>query len=111
MLTSTWAVLFGIPVALMGAVFYGVILVLTGIYLTVIPAKAGIQEDGSAVLPGMTLRTILFALCSLGFLVGIVLILIQAFVLHAWCYYCLFSELIDFLLFDAAWWLYNSQKS
>jgi len=95
-LTSTWAVLFGIPVALMGAVFYGVILVLTGLYVQT---------------KKQSLSTMLFVLCSLGFLAGIGLILVQAFVLHAWCYYCLFSELIDFLLFDAAWWLWNSQKN
>ncbi|HYK08258.1 MAG TPA: vitamin K epoxide reductase family protein [Candidatus Eisenbacteria bacterium] len=97
-LTSTWAVLFGVPVALMGAVFYGVVLVLTGIYLTLSNKQYAISN-------------MLFLLCSLGFLVGIGLILVQAFVLHAWCYYCLFSELIDFLLFDTAWWLHNSQKS
>ena len=124
MLTSTWAVLFGIPVALMGAVFYLVVMVLTGAYITVIarsettkqsssetrlPRFARNDESGSSRV-ARTIRTTLFVLCTLGLLVGICLILVQAFVIHAWCYYCLFSELIDFLLFDAAWWMYNTRQ-
>ena len=125
-LTSTYATLGQIPIALIGAIFYGVVLLLTGIYLTIISSKtrnlsnrhseldSESSEPRSRIKSGMTidkiLSTILFILCIAGLLVGLTLIGIQAFILHAWCYYCLFSELIDFLLFDAAWWLYNSQK-
>lgn len=93
-LTSSYAIIFGIPVALVGAGFYGVIIFLSGLF---------IQTKNK------TIALLLFILCSLGLFVGIGLIFLQAYVLHAWCYYCLFSELIDFLLFDTAWWLYNSQ--
>jgi len=120
-LTSSFATLAGIPISLIGAGFYGVVIVITGIYITVIPAKAGIQEKaeetGSRIKSGMTskiasaISQALFILCSLGFLVGLILIGIQAFVLHSWCYYCLFSELIDFLLFDTSWWLYNNSQN
>ncbi|HXS15072.1 MAG TPA: hypothetical protein VN711_03000, partial [Candidatus Saccharimonadales bacterium] len=108
--------------------FYIAVMILSVVLITVIPTrsfqeasalgtKSGIQDEGSRVKPGMTKRNLfqfliplLFLLCSLGFFVGIILIYIQAFVLHAFCQYCLLSELIDFLLFDASWWLYNSQK-
>lgn len=94
-LTSTYASLFGIPIALLGTGFYGIIIIFTGIYLT-------IRRKPHVI------RQLLLTLCSLGFLTGLFLIFLQAFVIHAWCYYCLFSELIDFLLFDASWWLYAS---
>lgn len=98
-LTSQFATIIpGIPTSLLGVGFYLVIMILGGLFLTL----------GSK---HYALRSLLFILCSLGLLVGIGLILIQAFVLHAWCYYCLFSELIDFLLFDTSWWMYsNSHK-
>lgn len=95
-LTSQFATVWGIPIALLGTLFYATAVIGTGIFL---------QTKSKTVVSA------LFTLCSLGLLVGLGLIGIQAFVLHAWCYYCLFSELIDFLLFDAAWWLYNSVRS
>lgn len=95
-LTSKYATVLGLPLALVGAVFYGVILLMSGIFLQT---------------KTKTFATYLFVFCTAGLVVGLVLIGIQAFLLHAWCYYCLFSELIDFLLFDAAWWLYNSLKN
>lgn len=94
-LTSTYASVAHIPLALLGVGFYIAVLLLTGIYMQT---------------KRKTLSTMLFALCSIGLLVGLGLIALQAFVLHAWCYYCLFSELIDFLLFDASWWLYNNSQ-
>lgn len=96
-LTSTFATFFGIPIALVGSGFYLLLIILGGLFLTIRQRR---YEIG----------LLLFILCSLGLLVGIGLIIIQAFLLHAWCYYCLFSELIDFLLFDASWWLYASVK-
>lgn len=94
-LSSQFATIVNMPLSLIGAFFYGIVLIGTGIFL-----QTKVKQ-----LPGL-----LFLLCSAGFLVGLMLIGIQAFVLHAWCYYCLFSELIDFLLFDASWWLNNSYK-
>lgn len=94
-LTSQFATIFSIPISLIGSIFYVVVAVATGLYMQ---TKA------------RTITTFLFTLCCAGFIVGLILVGIQAFILHSWCYYCLFSELIDFLLFDAAWWLYNSHR-
>lgn len=103
-LTSQFATVWGIPTALFGAIFYLCIVIGTGVFLMY--SSNEVRSSHTA----RTISTALFFLCTAGLLVGIVLIYIQAFVLHSWCYYCLFSELIDFLLFDASWWLYNSQK-
>lgn len=94
-LSSHYATVMNIPVSLLGVIFYVAVFIGTGVFM----------HTKAKQLPGL-----LFTLCSAGLLVGIILIGIQAFVLHAWCYYCLFSELIDFLLFDASWWLYNSHR-
>lgn len=95
-LTSSFATITGIPLGIFGMVFYGFIMMMTGVFLHIRSGK---------------IATILFILCSLGLLAGIVLIGIQGLIIHSWCYYCLFSELIDFLLFDASWWIYSSSSS
>ncbi len=118
-LTSSFATVAGIPLALLGVGFYLAILVLTGIFISFRHSGDEQREDsrisnnpdsGRTTFARMTV-TILFTLCSLGLLVGLGLIALQAFILHAWCYYCLFSELIDFLLFDTAWWLWNNNRA
>lgn len=91
-LTSSYATIFGIPLALIGAAFYVVALMLLGIFL---------ETKKRSILTLLTLLT------AAGFLVAIILVGIQAFVLHAFCQYCLLSELIDFLLFDCVWWMWR----
>jgi uncharacterized membrane protein len=94
-LTSQFATIFGIPIALLGAGFYLAVLALLLIW---------IQTKRTNLL------TLLVTLTGIGLLVGILLVVIQAFVLHAFCQYCLTSELIDFLLFDCAWWLWRKSE-
>lgn len=91
-LTSKYATVLGLPVALFGAGFYLFVMVLVGLF----------WQTGKKMVPAL-----LLALTTAGLLVGIYLVYLQAFVLHAYCQYCLTSELIDFLLFDCAWWLWR----
>ena len=91
-LTSKYAVVGSIPIALLGSVFYLTIIILLGIF----------WQTGKKVLTSM-----LLALTTFGLLVAFYLVYLQAFVLHAFCQYCLGSEVIDFLLFDCAWWLWR----
>lgn len=94
-LTSQFAVIVGIPIALLGALFYVGVL---GLLLVWIQTKQ------------TRWLTFLVTLTGVGLLVGLTLVFIQAFVLHAFCQYCLSSELIDFLLFDCAWWLWRRSE-
>jgi uncharacterized membrane protein len=108
-LTSHYATIWGLPTSLYGVFFYVAVMVLSVILITiykkpVISNEERNLQDKQVVIP------LLFLLCCSGFFVGLLLIYIQAFVLHAFCQYCLLSEVIDFLLFDASWWLYNSIK-
>ncbi len=120
-LTSQYATIFGIPIALIGVGFYLVIMVLTGLMLqnpTSVIARTETtkqsQEDRHASLTmtnKRTLSTLLLLLTGMGVVVALLLIFIQAFVLHAFCQYCLGSEIIDFLLFGTSLWLWKSQKT
>jgi len=89
-LTSKFSTIFGIPIALFGAGFYLSVLALLGIWL---------QIKKSSILSLLTILTLL------GLMVGIFLVFLQAFILNAFCQYCVASEVIDFLLFALSWWL------
>lgn len=83
-LTSSYAVVWGVPVALMGAGYYLALLLLTILYLD--------RQKKSALSLAINLTWAGFG-ASLWF-VGL-----QVFVLKAYCLYCLLSALISFILF------------
>lgn len=91
-LTSQYATLLGIPIAFIGALFYVTALMLLLLWM----------QTKKTIF-----TTLLVSLTGAGFVIAVLLVGIQAFILHAFCQYCLASELIDFLLFDCAWWLWR----
>lgn len=84
-LTSPYATITGnIPIALVGAVYY-IILVISGvIYL---------DTKNIAILKGAAYFT------AIGFLTSLVLVVLQLFVIRALCLYCLASAITSTLLF------------
>ncbi len=82
--TSAYSVLFGIPVALLGALYYLMIIVLSILYL---------DSKKEKILKILARATVLGLLASAYF------VYIQGFVLHAWCLYCLGSATTSTLLF------------
>jgi uncharacterized membrane protein len=86
-LTSRFSSIGPIPLALIG-VFY---------YLTLTTFSVYLIFDFDKLL-----FRILFAIISLGFIVSISLVSIQAFVLNAFCQYCLISEATSTILFFLA---------
>lgn len=121
-LTSKYAMVGPFPTSLYGVAFYLAVIVLTGILITFKPVISNSPKEKEKSLQGIsphstrrddtltqTIALILFVLCLSGLAVGLFLVFLQAFVLHSFCQYCLASEVIDFLMFDTAWWLYNSQ--
>lgn len=83
-LTSRYAQFGPIPVALLGVLFY-----LTLLFLLIINRHQ----------TNVKISKIIFTLSLLGAIGAIWFILIQAFVLHAWCQYCLVSDIIMILIF------------
>ena len=88
--TSRWSVFLGLPVATWGAGFYLVMLVL---------AIVGLQPRYA---DSHALSSVLLALTAWGVLFTAWLNYLEAYVIHAWCEWCLGSATIVVLLFVLA---------
>ena len=86
-LTSAYSVVAGIPVSLLGAIYYLIILV--GVF-------AFLESKKTVLLKWALVCTIAGMLFSLWF------IYVQAFILGAWCLYCLGSAASSTILFVTA---------
>lgn len=93
-LSSSYATVAGIPVALGGAIYYFIILVLLLLY---------IDMKKEIILRSALLFT------TVGFLASVYFFFIQAFVLHAFCQYCLISALTSTILFITAIAIFKKQ--
>ncbi|MBI4032388.1 vitamin K epoxide reductase family protein [Candidatus Berkelbacteria bacterium] len=87
-LTSQYAAIAGVPVALLGALYY----------LAVILLAIGAIPVDSAARRGL-LRTIV----STGFVASLGFLYLQAFVINAYCLYCLGSLAITTILTGMVW--------
>ncbi len=94
-LTSKYASFFGIPIALIGALYYAA-LIATLLLLWQERHKIWLQ------------LVLLFV--SIAMIISIILVGIQALVLHAFCQYCLLSEAINTVLFVLGIILYKYFK-
>jgi uncharacterized membrane protein len=94
-LTSRFSEIAGQPIALLGVVFYGVVL-----YLVV----------HSIANREMLPKKMLLGWSFIGFLSSLGLTFIQAFIIKAWCQYCLLSALTSTLIFVSAiiYWRKNN---
>lgn len=87
-LGSAYSTVAGIPVSLIGCVYYlAVILLLVGFW--------NHQSDKALKLAGR--------LTAFGLLVSAILVSLQWFVIHAWCGYCIISALINLILAILVW--------
>lgn len=86
-LTSAYSSVVGIPVSLLGALYY--LIVLIGVF-------AYLESKNTKVLKWALLFTVFGLLCSLWFLY------VQAFILNAYCQYCLVSAATSTILFITA---------
>ncbi len=83
-LTSPYAVFFGIPLALLGMVHYSILTLI--IFLSVFTERKLFIRIG-------------FLLTAVGFVVSLYLMFLQVVVLYALCQYCMLSALISFILY------------
>jgi len=83
-LTSSYAVLFGMPLPVLGMLYYGTALVLLIAYFD--------MRDGRML-------RIFSWLTAIGFLGSVYFVYLQVFVLAAYCLYCLVSAATSTLLF------------
>src|SRR3989344_2892318 len=78
-LTSAYSMLGPMPIALFGSIFYLAVIILC-LFLITNYKKIYLN--------------ILYPLVFVGFIVSVILLLIQAFILHSFCQYCVLSEVI-----------------
>lgn len=95
-LTSQYSEIAGQPIALLGVVFYAAVLFLAVHALV-----------NKSPLP----RRFLLLWASIGFLSSLALTSLQAFVIKAWCQYCLLSALTSTLIFILAIAYFFTTKS
>ena len=93
---SPYAVMFGIPLAYLGLVFYTVMIVLTIVHY---------------IKPGMThLVKLLLAVTLFGAVDSLYFLYLQGFVINAFCIYCITSAIVTFCLFFIAIVLYSKSQ-
>lgn len=88
--TSKYSKFFGVPVEILGMVYYGLILLVYTFH---------------ALIPNLLSDTVLFIVTGVtigAFVFSLYLIFIQAFVLKKWCTWCLFSAGFSTLIFITA---------
>ncbi len=94
-LASKYSVIFGIPVSLLGTIFY---LIIIGFSLAVLFDKRKIFTYG------------LFLSAVAGLFVSAVLFFVQFSLIKSFCQYCLFSEAMSILIFVCCSGLYSKLK-
>ncbi len=90
-LTSEWSVVYGIPIALLGSVYYLSLLILAVIYLK---TRSTSENNGSETLIVTASFTTI-----IGFLTSIFLVGLQLFVIKDICFYCIISAISSIALF------------
>lgn len=95
-LASAYSVFAGYPVALLGAVYYLLLIAFLLMYL------ATKQKRFLLIAAGLT---------PIGFLASLWFVYLQAFVLRAFCFYCLISALTSTLLFIIGSYILWKQKT
>lgn len=105
-LLSNYSIIFGIPVSLLGALYYFVIALGAFIYLESRHGGGAIASHHSSILKWTLIATVAGLLMSIWFLV------VQMFILNSYCIYCLGSAVTSTALFiTAITILWKSQKS
>ena len=89
-LESPWSSIGPIPLSLLGMGFYATVFLLASYLL--------LKKDAPAKL-----STFLFSLAIFGFGFSIYLTVIQAFIIKAFCFFCVLSAVSSSLLFAIAW--------
>lgn len=92
---SKYSLLFGVPLSLLGALFYATTIILITYYLQR-RTKRGLQNVVYVAIFGGLFSLYLFAL--------------QAFVIKAWCFYCVISDTVGVITALLAIYLLRGKK-
>lgn len=95
-LTSKWSEIAGVPIALLGALMYLALLVLSVIYLRTKNIRA---LAGAVVITGIN------------FIVSVFLVSLQLFVIEQICFYCMVSAVISTGLFATGIFIFSRLRA
>jgi uncharacterized membrane protein len=95
-LTSAYSAVLGVPVSLAGVVFY--LAMLVGLFMYV-------ESRNLKVLKWTLMLSAIGLVSTLWFL------FVQAFILHAFCQYCLLSAFTSITLFVIACWVFSKYRA
>ena len=95
-LTSGYSVIFGVPVSLLGAIYYFVVAFGAFMYLESKHGKGEIAAHHSVILKWTLIAT------ALGFGMSLWFVYLQLFILHSICIYCMGSATTSTVLFITA---------
>jgi uncharacterized membrane protein len=95
-LSSQYSSVLGIPVSLFGALFYLAVLVLLKVYVD--------TKNATAINIAATLS-------MFGAIIAIVLMGLMAFVLDAYCVYCVISDILTITLCVAFWFILKKART
>ena len=95
-LTSSYSVLFGIPTALFGAIYYLAVAIGSFMYIESKHGKGQIAAHHSFILKWTLIAT------ALGFGMSLWFVYLQLFILHSICVYCMGSATTSTILFITA---------
>lgn len=98
-MTSQYSVIGGIPVALLGAIYYFAIFALIILYLSRKRYSSSIVGDSTTQKNDEGLIKMVARLTIIGMLASLWFVYLQLFVIKAICLYCMFSALTSSLLF------------
>ena len=102
--TSSYSLIFGIPVALLGSIYYLTILILSIIYLDsrkINPdfASRKIEDPRFRSRRNRDILIIIAKITPLGFLASLYFVYLQIFIIKAICLYCMASAATSTILF------------
>lgn len=100
-LTSKYATIGGLPIALFGALYYLVILFLS-LYVYTVYTSQNPNLLAVRAIFGLTLTSLAIYIC---------LVYLQIFVIKALCMYCLGSALVTLILFIFSWVLLRTLRA
>lgn len=93
---SPYSAIFGVPLSLLGVLFFAVLVCLVALLFSPLEKRV---------------RVFLLAWSSVGVLFSLYFLCVQAFLIGAWCIYCLISAAVTFFMFFVGWGLWTFGKS